>query len=583
MIDVLADPWASGLMRRAFAEAVLAGALCGALGCFVLVRGLAFLGEGLAHTLLLGVVVAFLLGVPLGLPVAVAAALTVAAAGAIAADRRFTADVAMGVLLPSLFGLAIVLGAVGEGYRSQLEAALFGSILAVTGADLLAAAIVAAVTAAVLVVAGKELVLASFDRTTAVAMGYRVRLLDLVLLVLVGAAVIVGLRAVGNVLLAALLLGPPATARLLTRTFWPMVATAAAIGVAGGIAGLYLSWHADVGGGPAIVLVLAGAFAVVAVASRIMRLRSVSTSAVVVGAALLALLGAGCADEPADPAGGGAQRLEVVATTMPLQDFVRQVGGDRVRVTGLLGPDADPHEYEPTPSDADAVAAADVVVENGAGLDDWLGDLLENAASDARRVTAVEGIELLPSEEEGFAGDPHVWHDPQAARRMVATVAEGLAAADPEGRAAYERGARRYGRELERMAARIRERFAAIPPERRRLVTTHDAFGYFARAYDVDVVGSVLPSVTTDAEPSAQQVDRLVRDLRRLGVRTIFTEEAVDPRLEQQIAAEAGAEVSTSLYADVLAAEGPASTFVGAELANAEAMASAWAGAGAAR
>ncbi len=574
-LDLLTDPWASGLMRRAFAEAVLAGALCGALGCFVLVRGLAFLGEGLAHTLLLGVVVAFLLGVPLGLPVALAAALTVAGASVIAADRRFSADVAMGVLLPSLFGLGVVLVAFGEGVRGRLEDALFGSILGVTGTDLLAAGAVAAVTAAVLVVAGKELVLASFDRATAAAMGYRVGLLDLVLLGLVAAAVVVGLRAVGNVLLAALLLGPPATARLLTRTFWPMAATAAGLGALGGVGGLYLSWHADVGAGPAIVLVLAGAFVLVALGSRLM-LRRVLIKEAVAGSVLVALAAAGCADQGGDEAAGGAERLDVVATTMVLGDFARQVGGDRVRVTGLLGPDADPHEYEPTPSDADAVADADLVVENGAGLDDWLGDLLDTAGADAPRVTAVEGVELLPSEEEGFAGDPHVWHDPGAARRMVDAIAAGLAAADPAGRATYTANAARYGRELERMARRIRTRFAPIPPERRRLVTTHDAFGYFARAYDVDVVGSVLPSVTTETEPSARQVDALVRDLRRLEVRTIFTEEAVDPRLERQIAAEAGAEVSTSLYADVLAAEGPESTFVGAELANAEAMASAW-------
>ncbi len=573
MIDVLADPWASGLMRRAFAEAVLAGALCGALGCFVLVRGLAFLGEGLAHALLLGVVLAFLLGAPLAVPVAAVAALVVAGAAAIAADRRFSADVAMGVLLPSFFGLGVVLAALGDGGRARLEGALFGSILGVTAADLVAAGAVAGLTAAVLAVAGKELVLASFDRAAAAAMGYRVRLLDLALLALVAAAVVVGLRAVGNVLLAALLLGPPATARLLTARFWPMAAVAAAIGAAGGVAGLYLSWHADVGGGPAIVLVLAAAFVLVALGSRLVRMRTVRSATAV--AALLVLLGvAGCgADEPAP---GGGDRLAVVATTMPLQDFARQVGGDRVEVTGILGPDAEPHEYEPSPSDADAVAGADVVVANGAGLDEWLDDLLANAGSGARRVTAAEGIALLPTEEEGFPGDPHVWHDPAAAKRMVATIAAGLGAADPEGRATYAANARRYGRELDAMAARIRERFRAVPPERRRLVTSHDAFGYFARAYDVEVVGSVLPSVTTDVEPSARDVDRLVRDLRRLGVRTIFTEEAVDPRLEEQIAAEAGAEVSTSLYADVLAADGPAATFIGAELANAEAMAAAW-------
>jgi ABC-type Zn uptake system ZnuABC Zn-binding protein ZnuA len=262
---------------------------------------------------------------------------------------------------------------------------------------------------------------------------------------------------------------------------------------------------------------------------------------------------------------------------MQLQDFVRQVGGDRVSVEGILGPSDEPHEYEPTPDDADAVSAARVVVANGAELDGWLADLEGIAPDDAVRVTAVEGIELLPTEEGGFPGDPHVWHDPALAGRMVDNIAAGLSEADPEGRADYEENARRFKAELEEMAAAIRELFAPVPPEQRLLVTSHDAFGYFARAYDLTQVGTVLPSVTTETEPSARQIQRLVDEIRRTGVRAIFTEEAVDARLERRVAQEAGATVNSSLYADVLGEPGSgAETFIDAELANARAMAEAW-------
>jgi manganese/iron transport system permease protein len=267
-VEWLTEPWTSGLMRRAFLEAVLTGAACGALGCFVLVRGLAFLGEGLAHTLLLGVVLAFVLGLPVALLAAVVAALTVLLTGRLGADRRLGPDVAMGVLLPALFGAGVLVASAAEGYRGRLEDALFGSILGTTTGDLVAAGAVVVATAALLAFAGKELVLASFDRGGAQAMGYRVRLLDALLLVVVGAAVVVGLRAVGNVLLAALLLGPPVTARLLTGRFAPMVAIAAALGAGGGLTGLYVSWHADVAAGAAIVLVVTGAFLLAALLSR---------------------------------------------------------------------------------------------------------------------------------------------------------------------------------------------------------------------------------------------------------------------------------------------------------------------------
>jgi len=286
---------------------------------------------------------------------------------------------------------------------------------------------------------------------------------------------------------------------------------------------------------------------------------------------------AACGDDEPEAKTGSGETIAVVATTMQLQDFVREVGGDRVEVTGMLGPDSEPHEYEPTPGDAEAVADADVVVENGANLDGWLEDLLANAGSDAARVDSSEGIELLPSEEEGFPGDPHVWHDPDNAKAMVDNVAKGLAAADPDGEAQYERNATAYKAELDDMAARIREIFAPIPAENRKLITTHDAFGYFVRAYDIEQVGTVLPAVTTEAEPSGRQVAELVDEIRAQDVKAVFTEEAVDPGLERQIADEAGVEISSSLYADVLGGPGSgAETFIQAELANARAMADAW-------
>ncbi len=290
----------------------------------------------------------------------------------------------------------------------------------------------------------------------------------------------------------------------------------------------------------------------------------------------LALAAAACGSSD-EGSGTSGERLRVVATTMQLQDFARQAGGDRVDVTGILGTEDEPHEYEPTPDDADAVSSADVIVENGAGLDGWLSDLQSNAPDDAVMVTAAEGVALLPTQETGFPGDPHVWHDPALAARMVDNIAAGLAEADPAGASAYRANAERYAMQLEAMAAEIEQVFAPVPPAKRLLVTSHDAFGYFARAYDITQVGTVLPSVTTETEPSAQQVQELVEEIRDAGVTVVFTEEAVDARLEEQVADEAGARVDASLYADALGEPGSdGATFIEAELANARAMAEAW-------
>jgi manganese/iron transport system substrate-binding protein len=497
---------------------------------------------------------------------------TVWLASVVASDRRFSVDVAMGVLLPTFFGLAVLLIALTDDYRSRLEDVLFGSILSVEGLDLALAGGVAAIAAALLAVAGKELALAAFDRTMAGAMGYRLRLLDLFLFAAVALAAIVALRAVGNVLLAALLLGPPLIARHVSRSFGAMCAASAGIGAAAGIAGLYWSWYENVGAGAAIVLVIAALYALVAGAALLQRRlgrppRAAVAAALAIAALTLSACGSGGSDD-------GRPRL--VATTMQLADFARQVGGDRVHVDGLLDQNSEPHEYEPRPSDADAVAEADVVVRNGAGLDDWLGGVLDNAGGHAERVDATKGIPLLAGAGE-LPRDPHAWHDPENAKRMVDNVAAGLEKADPDGAAAYRANAARYKGRIDAMARRIRTLFAPVPRDRRNLVTSHDAFGYFARAYGVNVIGSVLPTLSTDTEPSGRQVRELVDAIRRAHVTAIFTEKGVHAKLERQIADEAGARVSTSLYADVLGPKGSgADTYVGAELKNAEAMVGSW-------
>jgi len=253
-LEWLADPWTSGILRRAFAEVTLAGGTCGALGCFVVVRGLAFLSESMAHTMLLGVVLAFALGAPVLAGAGIVAGLTVVAAVAIGSDRRLSFDTAMGVLLPALFGAAVAAAALVEGYRGRLADALFGSILGVTTTDVALAGGVALGVGVTLGLFGRRLELVAFDRALAEALGYRVKALDLLLLLAVTLAVVVALRAVGNVLVTALVLGPALTARLVCRRFWPMVAVATGVAVLCGVVGLYTTWYVEVGAGAAIVL-----------------------------------------------------------------------------------------------------------------------------------------------------------------------------------------------------------------------------------------------------------------------------------------------------------------------------------------
>jgi ABC-type Zn uptake system ZnuABC Zn-binding protein ZnuA len=284
--------------------------------------------------------------------------------------------------------------------------------------------------------------------------------------------------------------------------------------------------------------------------------------------AALVLLAAGCGD---DGGGGSGGSVSAVATTTQVADLVRNVGGDRVELDGILPPNADPHDYEPRPSDAASLADADVVFRSGGDLDSWLDELIDSAGSDAEEVTLMDSVEILQGDGEV---DPHWWQDTRNAILAVAAIRDVLIRADPDGRAGYERRAAGYTRRLRELDEQIADCIGRVPPAKRKLVTTHDALGYFARRYDVEVIGAVIPSLSTQAQPSARDVNELVDQIRAEGVEAIFPEAAVSQKLERAISREAGAEVGGELYADTLGPEGSdGATYIGAMRSNARALA----------
>jgi manganese/iron transport system permease protein len=254
-MDLLLAPLELEFMQRALAAVVIVGAVCGVLGAFVVLRGLAFMGDALAHAIFPGVVVAYLLRGSLIVGGVLFGLLTALAIGLVARSRRVAEDTAIGILFAGAFALGVVLISTTRSYTRDLASFLFGNVLGVGPADLALIAIVAVVVLAVVALLEKELVLISFDREVAEAMGYPVFRLDLLLLVLIALTIVVALQAVGNVLVVALLVTPSATARLLTNRLRPMMALGALIGGLSGLVGLYLSYYLDVAAGATIVLV----------------------------------------------------------------------------------------------------------------------------------------------------------------------------------------------------------------------------------------------------------------------------------------------------------------------------------------
>jgi zinc/manganese transport system substrate-binding protein len=251
-------------------------------------------------------------------------------------------------------------------------------------------------------------------------------------------------------------------------------------------------------------------------------------------------------------------RLKVVASFSILGDFVKNVGGDRVEVTTLVGPDGDVHVYTPAPADAKKIADARLVVINGLGLEGWLPRLVQSSGSKAAIVTATDGIVPLKS---GSAADPHAWQSVANAKVYVANIRDALVAADPADAAAFRANADGYLAKLDGLDSDVRVAMAQIPAARRRVISTHGAFGYFAAAYGVDFIAPL--GVSTDSEASARDIADIITQIRVAKIPAVFVENISDPRLIQRISAETGAGIGGTLYSDGLTGEkGDAPTYI---------------------
>ncbi|MDF2118741.1 metal ABC transporter substrate-binding protein [Roseiarcaceae bacterium H3SJ34-1] len=259
-------------------------------------------------------------------------------------------------------------------------------------------------------------------------------------------------------------------------------------------------------------------------------------------------------------------RLPVVASFSILGDFVRQVGGNRIALDVLVQPGGDAHVYAPTPSDAKKLTAARVIFVNGIRFEGWMDRLVRSSGARAAVITATTGIKPLTMIDHHpghglTAPDPHAWQNIANAKIYVANVRDALAAADPAGADTYKANAQAYLGQLDGLEQEVREAMAKIPPERRRIITSHDAFGYFGAAYGLELISP--QGISTDSEASAQDVARIIRQIRSEKIPAVFIENISDPRLSERIARETGAKIGGTLYSDSLSPpDGPAGTYI---------------------
>jgi zinc/manganese transport system substrate-binding protein len=278
----------------------------------------------------------------------------------------------------------------------------------------------------------------------------------------------------------------------------------------------------------------------------------------------LALSLASLAICPAGPA-AAQEKLKVLATFSILGDFVRNVGGDRIDVGILVGPSSDAHVYQPSPGDAKKVADAKLVVTNGMGFEGWMTRLVKASGSKAPLIVATKGIKPRKAahdhDHDHGDSDPHAWQSIANAKIYVGNISAALVAADPAGKATYEANAAAYLGKLDALDREVKDAIARIPADRRKVITSHDAFGYFQQAYGIEFIAP--QGVSTDSEASARDVAKIITQIKRQKIPAVFLENITDPRLIKRIADESGARIGGTIYSDALTDEkGPAPTYI---------------------
>ena len=559
-------------VQRGLAEVLLLSVGAGLLGTWIVLRGLAFFSHAVGTAAFPGLVLADGLGFSAALG-AFGTAIVFAVGVRALAGPRTDYDSLTAVVLAGFLATGVILASDVFQSGSSIESLLFGSLLVIGTGDLVLAACASALVVAAGLVLGPRWLARGFDPAASRAIGLRSPLPDLVLLGLIALTTIATLSAIGALLASALIIVPAATVRLWTRRLRTWQVGSVLLAAAEGTAGIWASVETNAPPGATIAVISGGVFAAALLARRLPLPRGRRPVAAGAAAAvLLAVVASGCGS-----GSGAGGSVDVVATTTQLGDLVHNVGGDRVGLHQILQPNTDPHDYEPRPDDVVATAGAAVVFTSGDGLDAWMGEVVSDGGGDPVVVDVGAAVPVtLPGEDSGEEAsrfDPHWWHDPRNAEAAVGEIRDALIQADPQGADVYRANAAAYLREIRALDRGIAACMATVPPGERTLVTDHDAFNYFTERYGITVVGAVIPSQTTQAQPSAGDVARLTDLIRAEGVRAVFPETSLSSKLARAIAAETGASAEYELYGDTLGPAGSAgATYLGMERANADAM-----------
>lgn len=558
------DPLFLPFFQRGLIEILILAIPAGLIGSWVVLRGLAFFSHAIGTASFPGLVLADGIGFPSALGAFGAAGVFAGLTAFLNRSRRAANDSVTALVLVGCLAFGVILASDVFGSSARVDTLLFGSLLSISVGDIWLAVAAAGLAVLATSLLGHRWLARGFDDSAASRVGAGAAWLDGVLLLAVAVTVTASLNAVGALLVTVLIVIPAATVRLIARRLTGQLVGSVLLVAAQGGFGFWLSFQTDAPPG-ATIAVISGVTCFLVLAFRKSRRRIPAAVAI---AALLACVGAvaGCGEN-----GAGDDRVRVVATTTQVGDLVGEIGGDRIDLTTILQPNTDPHDYEPRPSDVKAVADADLIFRSGGHLDEWTDQIRSDSGSEAEVVdlslnlpVELDGPHHDSHGEHGEEGhdhdeiDPHWWHDPVNVRKAAQTIAISLSEADRSEVTYFTDHFRSFSRRVEQLDRRIAGCIRSVPVEQRKIVTDHDSFSYFTDRYGIESVGTVIPALTTQAQPSAGDLAELEQTIEAENVTAIFSESSLSADLADAVSRDSGANGGYSLYADTLGPEGSA-------------------------
>ncbi|MFY1067364.1 metal ABC transporter permease subunit [Enterococcus sp. AD013-P3] len=548
-------------LQNALITSLVIGIVAGAIGCFIILRGMSLMGDAISHAVLPGVALSFILGINFFVGAVVFGILASVLITYISNNSTVKSDTAIGITFSSFLALGVILIGVANS-STDLFHILFGNVLAVQDSDKWITIAIAVLVLALLVIFYRPLLLTSFDPMMAKAFGMKVNRYHYLLMLMLTLVSVTAMQSVGTILVVAMLITPAATAYLFTKQLKHMILLSSAIGGISSIIGLFIGYSFNLAAGSSIVLTAAAIFLVGFLLSpkrnEQTRTRQWKLAAIAVAAVGLGIFGYQRFLAPA----AAEEKLQVVATNSIVADLVKEIAGDQVQLHSIVPVGKNPHEYEPLAEDVRKTVESDVIFYNGLNLETggngWFTKLMDNAGKKPEQdyFAVSDGVDVIYLEGAAEAGkeDPHAWLNIENGILYAENIYQTLKEKDPDNQAVYQERFTAYRDKLQKLDATAKKQFAAIPEKEKLIVTSEGCFKYFSKAYQIP--SAYIWEINTEEEGTPAQITSLVDQLKVSDVKALFVESSVNKKPMQSVSKDSGIPIYAEIFTDSIAEPG---------------------------